>query len=140
MQSLAISGYDIEIEYIKGTADTCADMLYRIVHPQLTPKEEAEIEGMADIADQTFQINVVNAQPGLGKVMDKQRDPSDSNIEKTSFDLSDVDLSREQARDANLSGVRKQFTQNDSSKAISRYVLIDVIYYISVPDGDPIFR
>jgi hypothetical protein len=60
MWALAIEGYNVEIVYIKGTANTCADMLSRVIHPPLTPKEELEINCMADIPDQTLNVSAVN--------------------------------------------------------------------------------
>jgi hypothetical protein len=39
MWALEIEGYNVEIEYIKGNANTFADMLSKVIRPPLTPKE-----------------------------------------------------------------------------------------------------
>lgn len=44
MWALAISSYDVQIEYIKGRLNICAYMLSRMTHPDLTPEDELKIE------------------------------------------------------------------------------------------------
>jgi hypothetical protein len=97
---------------------------------------------MADIPDQTLNVSAVNThRVDMQQITDHVDDESPTQINKPTFDLLDFDMSKEQENDDKLMTIKKQLKQDDAFKSISRYVIIDnIFYFISEPDSDPILK
>ena len=137
--ALGIAGYNCKIEYIKGTDNSCADLLSRI--PQtagLTQKKDAYDP---DISDKSYQVNALNSNRfNPSRYASCELPPSDF-IQKPCLG-DDVDIVAEQSKDPDLIEIKYGLENEKLSHAMQKkhIVMDNILYYISQVDSDPVLR
>ncbi|MCG8033371.1 MAG: DDE-type integrase/transposase/recombinase [Candidatus Thiodiazotropha taylori] len=137
--ALGISGYNCRIEYIKGTDNSCADLLSRIPESAGLTQETDTYE--PDINDKAYQINALNSNRfDPREFASCKLPPSDSAIKPTLG--AEVDMATEQSKDALVMELIIGLQQDKLSKSVQkRHIVMDnVLYYISNADSDPVLR
>ncbi|BFZ04571.1 hypothetical protein BsWGS_07610 [Bradybaena similaris] len=134
--ALSISGYDCEIQYIKGLDNTVADLLSRI------PGEcrEDDATEQPEISDKALQINVLNSNQFTPRDYAGYKPPEPESLVPPSFIA--YDMIAEQGKDGHIDKIKRTLEGNTASKAThASFMLIDgVVYYISSPDDEPHLR
>ena len=109
--ALSIAAYNCKVEYIKGTANTCADLLSRIPDNAQEGTEESD-KGPSlddvDVDDRHFEINTLNSNRfNPRKFASCQIDDLDD-LKKPEIDLPDFDLVQEQEKDDTILSLKKR--------------------------------
>ncbi|BFZ20640.1 hypothetical protein BsWGS_23679 [Bradybaena similaris] len=134
--ALSISGYDCEIQYIKGLDNTVADLLSRI------PGEcrEDDATEQPEISDKALQINVLNSNQFTPRDYAGYKPPEPESLVPPS--LIAYDMIAEQGKDGDIDKIKRTLAGNTASKAThASFMVIDgVVYYISSPDDEPHLR
>ena len=138
--ALSMAGYNCTIEYIEGTENTCADLLSRKPDGGHTEAEAEPFE--VDINDNTFEVDVINSNEIDPKQFASYEVADYPEKEAPTWDLTDVDMAVEQAKDKEIVDIKICLETGAPSPAIkSRYIIEnDVVYYLSHPDDNPTLR
>ena len=117
MWAIAISGYNCDIEYIKGKDNEQADLLSRLFHPE--PTEEA----------QPIEVAVINSNRIKAR-RTGQDEQINRNLEVSELEL--PDMVKEQREDVELAKLRKTLEDPLTANSVRRrYVLVnDLAYYL----------
>ena len=137
--ALGISGYNCRIEYIKGTDNSCADLLSRIPQSAGLTQENDTYE--PDISDKAYQINALNSNRFDPKEFASSKlPPTETVIKPTLGD--DVDMATEQSKDAVIMELKMGLQNEKLPNSIQkRHIVMDnILYFISNADSDPILR
>ena len=138
--ALGIAGYDCEVQYIKGSDNTCADLLSR------SPLKEHQVNDdfTPDLSDKAFEVNALNSnQFDPNQFASCKVDHPTLNVpNSTELTLGNIDMAVEQQKDIEIVRLRRQLEEKKSSRSVqSKYLVIDdVLHYISNPDVDPVVR
>lgn len=137
--ALSIAGYNCKIEYIKGSTNTCADLLSR--HP-LNVNAEPSDSVECDVNDNSFQVNVINSNQFNPKQFASCDVPDDDTLQKPEFSLPGIDLVTEQSKDDEITKLKSVLLHGEPDKSVSRkHIVVDaLLYYISDPDGEAALR
>ena len=137
--ALGIAGYNCKIEYIKGTDNSCADLLSRIPQSAGLTQENDTYE--PDISDKAYEINALNSNRFDPKEFASCKLPPSDLIEKPTLG-EEVDIVTEQSKDTNLMELKIGLLNNKLLPSVQkRHVIIDnILYYISNVDSDPVLR
>ena len=139
---LQLSAYNCQIEHIKGTDNTIADMLSRVPTSATDlPKNGGNVNDSGseiDIPDQTYHVQTLNS----GNFMPKQF--SSYSPQKETVDWSklgsNLDMVAEQAKDEEITQILKDIKMKKHTNK-SRYMTQDgVLYYLSNIHEDPAMR
>ena len=134
--ALSIAGYDCTIEYIKGTENTCADLLSR--QPPADEVTENE-DVIPDIPENTYEINVINSNQIDPKDYAQYKPPVNvvRNVPEAEFDVI-----AEQAKDEDICDIKKKLESGETDKKImKRFVLLEQkVYFINETPEDVTFR
>ena len=104
-----MAGYNCRIEYIRGSTNTCADLLSR--HPDNVglEKERNEDDVSLDINDNAYQVNVLDSSNFDPKAYASCELPQTDSLKKPeSSDLKGFDMYIEQSKDDDLMSLRSQ--------------------------------
>lgn len=135
--------YDCIVEYVAGTENSCADLLSRLDHSLLTDDSDICTEKGPDVSDKTYEIGILDSS------YFRPKDHMDSTIEDKDIDISDKEevfpnlgLVVEQSQDQELTRLKLRLKNVTATKSEARHHLIidDVVYYLSIPDGNPTLR
>lgn len=144
--ALGITGYNCQIEYVKGSQNYCADLLSRM--PSHLEEEDECNDIEPDIGDNTLEINALNSNHfnprdlagcDTKKINNVLEDES-GQVRKPVID--GFDMVQEQAKDKDLSEIKVKLAQGSGTSAMFKhYILLDnVLYYVSNPDDEPTLR
>ena len=142
--ALSMAGYNCRIEYIRGSTNTCADLLSR--HPDNVglEKERNEDDVSLDVNDNAYQVNVLDSSNFDPKAYASCELPQTDSLKKPeTSDLKDFDMYIEQSKDDDLMSLRSQIENGGGPVKTSQrhYLIIDnLLYYISNTDDDPCLR
>ena len=139
MWALSIAGYNCKIEYIKGTDNTCADLLSRV------PKEEGEAEPEhvePDIDDRAYQVNVLDSGTFNPRAHASCKVEEVDMPSKEDLSIPEIDMIKEQAADPEIVEIMNQLKAGNAGKGMyQKYIIMeDILYYISNPDVEPTIR
>ena len=137
--ALGISGYNCRIEYIKGTDNSCADLLSRIPQSAGLTQENDAYE--PDISDKAYQINALNSNRFDPKEFASCKLPPSETVIKPNLG-DDVDMATEQSKDAVIMELKIGLQNDKLPKSIQkRHIVMDnILYFISNADSDPVLR
>ena len=138
--ALSMAGYNCTVEYIAGTENTCADLLSRKPDDGHAEAEAEPFE--VDINDNTFEVDVINSNEIDPKQFASYEVADNPEKEAPTWDLTDVDMTVEQAKDKDIVDIKICLETGAPSPAIKRRYIIenDVVYYLSHPDDNPTLR
>ena len=138
--ALGIAGYNTKIEYVKGSDNSCADLLSRIPQNDGLSQEEDNVYE-PDVSDKTYAIGALNSNRFSPKDYARcEMAPSDV-LEKPSIG-DDLDIMVEQSKDNALMEVKIGLQNDKVSKTVQKKHIIidDILYYISDVDSNPTLR
>ena len=138
--ALSMAGYNCTVEYIAGTENTCTDLLSRL--PDGGHAEAVAEPFEVDINDNTFEVDVINSNEIDPKQFASYEVAGNPEKEAQIWDLTDVDMTVEQAKDEEIVAIKICLGTGAPSPAIKcRYIIEnDVVYYMSHPDDNPTLR
>lgn len=140
--ALSIAGYNCQIEYIPGTENTCADLLFRTPLDVGSKTSEAD---EPDAHDNSLEINFINSnainpRDYTNLYIGEPDIPYKPNIELT--EDGEVNIADEQAKDPGIALLIRQLQLGQAKKSAGeKHILIDnVLCYLTNADNDPILR
>jgi hypothetical protein len=140
--ALELTGYNCDVTYIKGTDNTCADLLSR--SPSSEPFNESEAEHISDIDvnRNTYEIGIVNSNQLEPKVFARCDLPQQDNCKVPKSTAICLNMTEEQNKDSDIVELKTMLRHSNPSKHQHRrhIILNDILYYISNPDDDPFLR
>ena len=139
--ALDLQGYNCKVEYVSGIKNVCADLLSRLPHNnndvtegKITPKQN----------DKLFEVCALNSNKFEPRdyASCAVEDPDIHVPKKQDYQLVELDMAIEQAKDSTILKLKTQLENGDVSPAVSsRHMVVeDIVYYISNPTDDPVTR
>ena len=142
----SIASYNVTLEYIRGDQNCIADLLSRLPdaprRPPTADSEKDPEQTEPDITDKTYEVGYINSNRiypkqyvschvGKAEILDQEK-PS----------IGDLDMVLEQSKDPDISEIIDQLRQGYGTKVFQQrhIVLENVLYFISIPDYNPILR
>ena len=115
MWALSIAGYNCQIEYIEGVANTVADLLSRT--PQGCHKVQNKTQGEeeVEISDKFLEVNAFNSNRFDPKFYAGWEDPGANGKEEPETTWERMDMVKEQDKDGVVKGIKEQL---ESGKAV----------------------
>ena len=137
--ALEIAGYNCTIEYIKGSDNSCADLLSRIPKTAGLTQEKGAFE--PDVSDKSYQISALNSNRFNPGWYASCKLPPDDPVSKPTL-ADDIDIVAEQSKDAILMEVKYGLENDKLSPSLQKKHMImdNILYYISNVDSDPVLR
>ncbi|MCG8078877.1 MAG: DDE-type integrase/transposase/recombinase [Candidatus Thiodiazotropha taylori] len=138
--SLGIAGYNCKVEYLKGSENTCADLLSRLQqNVGLSQEEDSAYE--PEINANTYEIGAMNSNKFQPKDYARCNYKPPDSLEKPTLG-DDIDIVIEQSKDDDLMTVKLSLQNDKASKTVQqKHIIIDnVLYYISDVDSNPTLR
>ncbi|MCG8049023.1 MAG: reverse transcriptase domain-containing protein, partial [Candidatus Thiodiazotropha endolucinida] len=138
--SLGIAGYNCKVEYLKGSENTCADLLSRLQqNVGLSQEEDSAYE--PEINANTYEIGALNSNKFQPKDYARCNYKPPDSLEKPTLG-DDIDIVIEQSKDDDLMTVKLSLQNDKASKTVQqKHIIIDnVLYYISDVDSNPTLR
>jgi hypothetical protein len=142
--ALSMAGYNCRVEYIAGTTNTCADLLSRLPSSSVAESSAVTIDDdvCLDVNENSFEVNVIDSTHFCPKEFASCDISFDDSLKKPDDLLPGFNMIAEQKKDDVLTQIKDHVLRGDASKDIQKkyVVLDDVLYYLSDPDGDTVFR
>ena len=139
MWALSIAGYNCQIEYIEGVANTVADLLSRT--PQGCHKVQNKTKGEeeVEISDKFLEVNAFNSNRFDPKLYAGWEDQGTNGKEEPETTWEGVDMVREQDKDGVVKDIKEQLESGKAAGTLKNRHLIlgGLLYYLSDPDDDP---
>ena len=139
MWALSIAGYNCQIEYIEGVANTVADLLSRT--PQGCHKVQNKTQGEeeVEISDKFLEVNALNSNRFDPKFYAGWESPGASGKEEPETTWEGMDMVEEQDKDGVVKGIKEQLESGKAVGALKNMHLIlgGLLYYLSYPGDDP---
>ena len=139
MWALSIAGYNCQIEYIEGVANTVADLLSRT--PQGCHKVQNKTQGEeeVEISDKYLEVNALTSNRFDPKFYAGWENPGASGKEGPETTWEGMDMVEEQDKDGVVKGIKEQLESGKAVGALKNRHLIlgGLLYYLSDPDDDP---
>ena len=139
MWALSIAGYNCQIEYIEGVANTVADLLSRT--PQGCHKVQNKTQGEeeVEISDKFLEVNALNSNRFDPKFYAGWENPGANGKEEPETTWEGMDMVEEQDKDGVVKGIKEQLESGKAVGALKNRHLIlgGLLYYLSDPDDDP---
>ena len=135
--ALGIAGYNCDIQYLQGRDNVCADLLSRAVDaPGSDDDQQVEID------DRNYSVSVINSnqfEPKEFASYERDDDPASTSERPI---IQGLDLISEQEEDRDISELKRRIKGGKATKLErKKYILMDdIVYYLSEPDDDPVFR
>ena len=139
MWALSIAGYNCQIEYIEGVANTVADLLSRTPQGCHEVQNKTQGEEEVEISDKFLEVNALNSNRFDPKFYAGWENPGTSGKEEPETTWEGMDMVEEQDKDGVVRGIKEQLESGKAVGALKNRHLIlgGLLYYLSDPDNDP---
>ena len=139
MWALSIAGYNCQIEYIEGVANTVADLLSRTPRGCHKVQNKTQGEEEVEISDKFLEVNALNSNRFDPKLYAGWEDPGENGKEEPETTWEGMDMVEEQDKDGVVKGIKEQLESGKAVGALKNRHLIlgGLLYYLSDPDDDP---
>lgn len=141
--ALGIAGYNCKVEYMAGTANSCADLLSRIPTKSDENNHVQETDDDVDFDDKAYEVGTLNSTLFDSKRYASCHLDEDNDLVKPDIDLpGDFSMKDEQAEDETIASLKKRLQSGTATKTEdNKHMSIDnLVYYLSNADNEPTLR
>ena len=141
--ALGIAGYNCKVEYMAGTANSCADLLSRIPTKSDENNHVQETDDDVDFDDKAYEVGTLNSTLFDSKRYASCHLDEDNDLVKPDIDLpGEFSMEDEQAEDETIASLKKRLQSGTATKTEdNKHMSIDnLVYYLSNADNEPTLR
>lgn len=135
--ALGMAGYDCTIQYLQGRDNMCADLLSRAVDAPVSDDDQ-----QVDIDNRNYTVSAINSNQFEPKEFASYKNDDDPVATHERPTIQGLDLISEQDADRDIFELKRRIKGSKASKLEQKkYILMDeIVYYLSQPDDEPVFR
>ncbi|CAG2227373.1 unnamed protein product [Mytilus edulis] len=140
--ALGIAGYNCKVEYIAGTANSCANLLSRIP-TKSDENNHVQEQDDVDFDDKAYEVGTLNSNSFDSRRYASCHLDEDNDLVKPDIDLpGEFSMEAEQAEDEIIASLKKRLQSGTATKTEDgKHMIIDnLVYYLSNADNEPTLR